>query len=77
MVQVANGSLNPINGKVNVSFTPNITLSSFLHVPNMFCNSLFISKLTKPQNCSITFFPTHCMFQDLVTKKMIGSTKKR
>ena len=50
-VQVANRSLTPISGKVNVSVIPYVS-----------CNLLSINKLTKSQNCSITFFPTHCVF---------------
>ena len=44
-VQVANRSLTPISGKVNVSVIPYVS-----------CNLLSINKLTKSQNCSITFF---------------------
>ena len=29
---------------------------------------MFISKLTKSQNCFVTFLPTHCVFQDLTTE---------
>ena len=76
-IQVANGSLTPVSGKNNVSVTPNITLSSVLHVPNMSCNLLSISKLTKSQNYSVTFFSTHCVFEDLTTAKVIGSAKER
>ena len=28
-------------------------------------------------NCSVTFFPTHCVFQDLQTGKKIGGGSKR
>ena len=52
-------------GKGNVSITPNITLSCALYVPNMFCNYF------------VTFFPTHCVFQDLTTRKIIGSAEER
>ena len=43
----------------------------------MSCNLSSISKLTKSQNCSVTFFSTDCMFQDLTTGKVIGSAKER
>ena len=76
-IQVANGSLTPVSGKNNVSVTPKITLSSVLHVLNMSCNLLSISKLTKSQNYSVTFFSTHCVFEDLTTGKVIGSAKER
>ena len=54
-----------------------ISLDSVLHVPQLSYNLLSISKLTKSQNCSITFFSNRCVFQDLTTRKMIGSSEKR
>ena len=43
----------------------------------MSCNLLSISKLTKSQNCSITFFSNRCVSQDLTMRKMIGSAEER
>ena len=31
-----------------------------------------VSKLTRALNCSISFFPDHCLIQDLSTKRIIG-----
>ena len=31
-----------------------------------------MSKLTRTLNCSISFFPGYCLFQDLLTKQVIG-----
>ncbi|GKV53382.1 hypothetical protein SLEP1_g59913 [Rubroshorea leprosula] len=49
---------------------------SVLHVPNFATNLLSISSITKSMNCSVTFFPTHCVFQDLETRRMIGSGRE-
>ena len=38
---------------------------------------LSISQLTKQNNCKITFFPSHCVFQYLSTGKRIGSGNER
>ena len=76
-VQVADGTSTPLSGKGNVSFSPKITLTSVLHAPKMSCNLLSISKLTKTDNCSGTFFPNYCVFKDLTLGKMIGSAKER
>lgn len=38
----------------------------------MFPNFLTVFFLTKSLNCSVTFYPTHCVFQDLLTRKTIG-----
>ena len=35
-------------------------------------NLLFISTITKVLYCSVTFFPFHCIFEDLQTERRIG-----
>ena len=52
-------------------------LNPILHVPNLSCNLLSISQLTKRSNCSAKFLPSHCVFQDLSSGKTIGSAKDR
>ena len=32
-----------------------------------------VSKLTRSLNCCASFFPDYCLFQDLITKKIIGT----
>lgn len=76
-VKIADGSLTSVSGKGSIPVTPSMSLSSVLHVPNLSTNLLSVSSLTKHLNCSVTFFPDHCVFQDLVTKKMIGSGRER
>lgn len=36
-----------------------------------------IYKLIKDLNCKVTFFSTHCIFQDQTTGRMIGHVKER
>jgi hypothetical protein len=43
-----------------------------LHVPGFPFNLLSISKITKTLNCSISFYHSLCIFQDLKTRRMIG-----
>ena len=38
---------------------------------------LFISQFTKHNNCKIIFFPSHYVFQDLLTGRRIGSGHER
>ena len=49
-----------------------ISLSSVLYIPSFPFNLLSISKLTKILNCAAIFLSTHCIFQDLKTRKIIG-----
>ena len=75
-VKIADGTLSPIAGKGSIRISESITLNSFLHVPNLSCNLLSISQLTKQSNCSTKFLPSHCVFQDLSSGKTIGSAKE-
>ncbi|KAK8951871.1 hypothetical protein KSP39_PZI004884 [Platanthera zijinensis] len=72
-VIAANGSLSAIAGKGTVPCSPDLSLSSVLHVPSFPRNLLSISHLTTSLHCSVTFFPDVCVFQDLATKRTLGS----
>lgn len=77
MAQIANRSHILVNGKGVIWVNSNITLNSVLHVPNMSYNLLSISKLTKCQNCLVTFYLNYCVFQDLTIGKTIGSVEEK
>uniref|UniRef100_A0A2N9EN83 Integrase catalytic domain-containing protein n=1 Tax=Fagus sylvatica TaxID=28930 RepID=A0A2N9EN83_FAGSY len=70
-VTVANGTKTPVQGKGTVT-TSDLTLSDVLYLPEFPFNLLSVHKLTLALNCSIAFYPSHCEFQDLKTKRMIG-----
>jgi transposase InsO family protein len=70
-VTVANGTKTPVQGKGTVT-TSDLTLSDVLYLPEFPFNLLSLHKLTLALNCSIAFYPSHCEFQDLKTKRMIG-----
>ena len=71
-VTVADGSSYHVTGTGIARPTSSITLSSVLGLPNLAFNLVSVSKLTKDLNCCILFFPDHCLFQDLLTKQIIG-----
>ena len=52
--------------------TPSIPLTSVLSLPNFSFNLMSVSKLTRTLKCYISFFPDFCLFQDLMTKQIIG-----
>ncbi|XP_077246070.1 uncharacterized protein LOC143885920 [Tasmannia lanceolata] len=72
MVTLANGTRCPISGTGTVTAISNLSLSSVLCVPTFSCNLLSVSQLTNRLNCSVTFFPSNFVFQDLTTGKKIG-----
>ncbi|KAK2993459.1 hypothetical protein RJ640_005153 [Escallonia rubra] len=46
--------------------------TSEIILPSLAFNLMSVSRLTKDLNCCISFFPDHCLFQDLMTKQTIG-----
>jgi hypothetical protein len=70
-VTVANGTKTPVQGIGTVS-TPNLTFSNVLYLLEFPFNLLSVHKLTVALHCSIAFFPSYCVFQDLKTKRMIS-----
>ena len=71
-VTIADGTTHHVDGSGTVKPTSSITLSSVLSLPSLTFNLISVSKLTRDLNCCILFFPDHCLFQDLMTKKIIG-----
>ena len=49
-----------------------LPLSSVLNLPNYSFNLIFVRKLTRALRFHISFFPGFCLFQDLMTKQIIG-----
>lgn len=74
-IRIADGTLSTVAGKGSVILSPHITLKNVLHVPNLACNLLSISKLAVDQNCEAKFSTFQCIFQDISSGKTIGSAK--
>ncbi|RVX20036.1 Retrovirus-related Pol polyprotein from transposon RE2 [Vitis vinifera] len=75
-VRIAYGSLSKVAGTGSVVLSRDLTLNSVLLVPNLDCNLLSISKLTKEKRCITNFSSTHCEFQDLDSGKTIGNAEE-
>ena len=50
-VKIAEGTLSLVVGKRSICISESITLNPILPVPNLSCNLLSISQLTKQSNC--------------------------
>ena len=74
-VKIADGSFSSIAGKGLIKISERIDLKSVLHVPKLACNLLSVSKLSKDSNCCVTFFESHCIFQDQSSGRTIGSAR--
>jgi len=75
-IKIADGSLSAVAGKGPVIISPLLTLQDVLHVPNLSYNLLSVSKLIRDKRCQTHFFDTHCLFQDSISGKTIGSAKQ-
>ena len=51
----------------NLPLNSNITLKNVLGMPSFKVDLMFVSRVTRDLNCSITLFPHWCIFQDLMT----------
>ena len=72
-VRVADGSMVPITGRGSIRCTKTLSLSPVLHVPDFPINLLSVSSITKSLNCRGWFDPSHCVFQELGTKRILGT----
>ena len=74
-VRIADGNFSPIVGKGLIRLSERIDLKSVLHVPNLTCNLLSVSKLSRDSNCCVIFHESYCLFQDQSSGKTIGSAR--
>ena len=75
-VRIADGSLSPIAGIGTVKINSTLALKSVLHVPNLSCNLLSVSKICKDCDCKVIFSQNHCEFQDQSSGKRIGNASE-
>ena len=64
----ANGGIAPITHERSVS---NSRYCFF--VPSLSCNLLSVGQITETLNCTVKFWPNHCLFQDIATHRILGS----
>ena len=55
-IKIIDGSFSTIAEKWSIILSSTLTLHNVLHVPNLSCNLLYISKLTLNLNCCANFF---------------------
>jgi len=76
-VTMPSGEQAPITSTGTLPLNSVISLKNVLGVPSFKVNLMSVSRVTKGQNCSVTFFPYWCILQDLATKTAIGLGKQR
>ena len=68
----ANGSTSPITGEGSLVLIDTITLDTVLIVLSLAYNLLSVSQITTTLECTVTFWPLFCVFQDILTQKILG-----
>ena len=71
-VTLSDGSTSCVLGLETIHLTPLITLTFVMSLPQFSFNLISVSKFTRTHHCNISFFPNHCLIQDLLTKRIIG-----
>lgn len=74
---VADGSVTTVAGVGHIQLSPSLLLKDVLHVPKLSTSLLSIHKLTRDMNCTVLFYPSHCVFQDQGSGKRIGLAKEK
>ena len=77
VISTANGSTSPITGEGSVILSNTLTLDTVLVVPSLEYNLLSISQITSTLACTVTFWPSFCVFQDILTRKILGYGVRR
>ena len=72
IISTANGSTSPITGEGSVILSNTLTLDTVLVVPSLEYNLLFVSQITSTLACTVTFLSSFCVFQDILTQKILG-----
>ncbi|CAL2228982.1 unnamed protein product [Prunus armeniaca] len=74
MVSNANGTPSPMIGdsSLSLSLSNSLNLDSMLIVPSLHHNLLYVAQITTALDYIVTFWPTHCVFQDILSNNTIG-----
>ena len=77
LMTLPNGQTNHISQIGKVRLKNGVLLNDVLVVPNFKFSLLYVAKLTKDNNCFVSFYPKFCDIQDLTTRKVLGLVKKK
>ena len=77
VVSNANGSSSPVVGEGSLSLTDSLHLESVLVVPSLDFNLLSVAQITHALYCTVMFWPNCCIFQDILTRTIIGYGTRR
>jgi hypothetical protein len=73
----ANGIEYPVQNTGDVHLSQSLSLRNTLLVPSLSTKLLSVGQLTEELNCVALMFPNYCIFQDILTKEIIGRGIKK
>ena len=77
VISTTNGSTSLITGEGYVILSNTLTLDTVLVVPSLEYNLLYVSQITSTLAYTVTFWPSFCVFQDILTQKILGYGVRR
>jgi gag-polypeptide of LTR copia-type len=77
MILNANGVGYPVESTEDVHLSGTLNLKDTLLVPSLSTRLLSVGQLIDELNCVALMFPNHCIFQDILTKEIIGRGIKK
>ncbi|KAI5317378.1 hypothetical protein L3X38_037085 [Prunus dulcis] len=73
----ANGTTSQVMGEGSLSLTSSLSLDHVLVVPSLDYDLLSVPQIIDYLNCTLCFWPLYCLFQDLLTRTVIGCGTRR
>ena len=73
----ANGISYPVKGMGDAPISSTLTLKNTLFVPSLSTRLISVGQITEELNCAVLMFPDFCIFQDILTREIIGRGTKR
>ena len=71
-ITLTDGSKSCVLRSDTINHTPLIPFTYVISLPQFFFNLISMSKVTRTLNYNISFFPGYCLFQDLLTNRVIS-----
>jgi transposase InsO family protein len=68
----ANGVAYPVSGSGNIQLSKSLTLTNALVVPSLSTKLISVGQLADELNCVVMMYPNFCVFQNILTKEIIG-----
>ncbi|PRQ35290.1 putative RNA-directed DNA polymerase [Rosa chinensis] len=77
VVSTADGTPTPVTGEGSIALSDTLTLESVLVVPSLAYNLLSVGQIILALACIVTFYPSFCVFQNILTRRILGYGVRR